>query len=187
METRVCTKCGLELPIPSFSTDNRVKSGKKRHCKTCDAAYSRSPEAVQRSKASNAVRERARLQVLRDTSEEYRRKKKAHDRLYRQSPAGKITKLKAKARRRAKGGDHRLTVEEWGALLIAFNHSCAYCLCSAVKLTADHFIPLAAGGHTVAGNIVPACVSCNSSKQDKPPQTWCSQEQLTRVLAILDP
>lgn len=28
------------------------------------------------------------------------------------------------------------------------------------------------GGQTVAGNIVPACISCNSSKKDKPLANW---------------
>ena len=52
-------------------------------------------------------------------------------------------------------------------------------------ITADHFIPLIKGGHTIINNIVPACSHCNSSKQAKMPQEWCSKEQLRCVLDIM--
>ena len=33
------------------------------------------------------------------------------------------------------------------------------------KLTMDHVVPIARGGSSTRGNIVPACVSCNQSKK----------------------
>ena len=32
------------------------------------------------------------------------------------------------------------------------------------KLTLDHIVPLARGGKTTPGNVVPACLSCNKNK-----------------------
>ena len=48
-----------------------------------------------------------------------------------------------------------------------FNHACAYCLRTDRKLTVDHMEPVSKGGGNTRSNIVPACLSCNSSKSDK--------------------
>lgn len=42
---------------------------------------------------------------------------------------------------------------------------CAYC--PALATTVDHVIPLIRGGTNHEGNLVPACRSCNSRKQDR--------------------
>ncbi len=44
---------------------------------------------------------------------------------------------------------------------------CHYCQQSvgADHLTMDHLVPLARGGKSTRGNIVPACQSCNQKKQ----------------------
>ena len=40
------------------------------------------------------------------------------------------------------------------------------------ELTMDHLIPLARGGRSVRGNIVPACKDCNSRKKYLLPTEW---------------
>jgi len=42
---------------------------------------------------------------------------------------------------------------------------CVYCGVAATSV--DHIRPLARGGYETAGNLVPACGSCNSSKHDR--------------------
>ena len=64
-----------------------------------------------------------------------------------------------------------LTTEEWLAACEAFDLRCAYCG-STCKLTMDHVVPVSNGGVTEADNIVPACQSCNSSKQNKDIIEW---------------
>ncbi len=51
---------------------------------------------------------------------------------------------------------------------------CAYCRQNIPRenRTADHVIPLARGGDHSEDNLVMACVSCNSSKQDKLPEEY---------------
>ncbi len=47
--------------------------------------------------------------------------------------------------------------------------SCYYCKRDGLKLTIDHFMPLARGGAHAIRNLVPACRSCNSRKKDRDP------------------
>ena len=55
--------------------------------------------------------------------------------------------------------------------LALFNNCCVYCgTCD--NITIDHFLPLALGGINALHNLVPACSSCNSSKNDSEPVQW---------------
>lgn len=49
-------------------------------------------------------------------------------------------------------------------------HACVYCGCdlSGQVATLDHVTPREFGGSNKASNLVTACQSCNSAKQDKP-------------------
>jgi 5-methylcytosine-specific restriction endonuclease McrA len=60
------------------------------------------------------------------------------------------------------------TFEDWLSTLEVFGRRCAYCLRDDVKLTMDHVIPVSRGGSHTVGNIVPACKSCNSKKNNRP-------------------
>ncbi len=35
MQTKICTKCGIEKPLSEFAKDNRRKSGRGAQCYTC--------------------------------------------------------------------------------------------------------------------------------------------------------
>lgn len=58
------------------------------------------------------------------------------------------------------------TAAEFAALCEAYDNRCARCG-TKTKLTADHVIPLIAGGSNMIDNIQPLCKPCNSSKKDK--------------------
>ena len=51
---------------------------------------------------------------------------------------------------------------------------CYYCnsSISANELTMDHVVPLARGGKTSKGNVVPACKDCNNKKKNMLPMEW---------------
>jgi 5-methylcytosine-specific restriction endonuclease McrA len=36
----------------------------------------------------------------------------------------------------------------------------------------DHLVPIARGGRSIAGNVVPACKDCNSKKKYLLPMEW---------------
>jgi len=51
---------------------------------------------------------------------------------------------------------------------------CHYCRrpTPARELTMDHIVPLARGGRTTKGNVVPCCKACNSRKKQLLPMEW---------------
>ena len=54
---------------------------------------------------------------------------------------------------------------------------CAYCgksIEEGARLTIDHLLPCELGGTNDTTNLITACLSCNSAKQDRPLQAWLS-------------
>ena len=39
METKICTKCGRELPLDQFNFRNKAKGTRRSECKECHTAY----------------------------------------------------------------------------------------------------------------------------------------------------
>lgn len=64
-----------------------------------------------------------------------------------------------------------VTTKEWAIILRIYRHRCAYCG-AAEDLTQDHVVPLVKGGRHAPANIVPACRSCNSSKNARLLAVW---------------
>jgi hypothetical protein len=74
------------------------------------------------------------------------------------------------------------TEQNWIDCKAYFENKCAYCL-SEDNITQDHFIPLNDENcpGTIVKNMVPACLKCNCSKQDKSPYQFCSPGSLIRI------
>ena len=51
---------------------------------------------------------------------------------------------------------------------------CHYCgrATAAQALTMDHIVPIARGGKTTKGNVVPCCKDCNTQKKQLLPMEW---------------
>jgi len=51
---------------------------------------------------------------------------------------------------------------------------CHYCgrPTPAGELTMDHVVPMARGGRTTKGNVVPCCKTCNNKKKNLLPMEW---------------
>lgn len=56
METKICKKCGQELPLENFSKNAKTKDGLQNHCKACASEYSR--QIWKRKKAQKKENER---------------------------------------------------------------------------------------------------------------------------------
>jgi hypothetical protein len=56
METKICKKCGQELPLENFSKNAKMKDGLQNHCRACASEYSR--QIWKRKKAQKKENER---------------------------------------------------------------------------------------------------------------------------------
>lgn len=107
------------------------------------------------------------------------------------TPRGKeYSRLRLRKRRElSKGSD--FTLNEWEMCLKHFGKSCAYCGERLRKLEMDHFIPLTKGGLLTKSNVVPACRSCNATKNAQdffewyPKQNYYSIERENKILDYL--
>jgi len=84
-----------------------------------------------------------------------------------------------------------LTLEQWISAKFYFDNKCAYCNKEST-LTQDHFLALSKGGEYTINNIVPSCLSCNSSKRDRdffiwyPKKDFYSKQRETKILKYLN-
>ncbi len=83
-----------------------------------------------------------------------------------------------------KRGVRPIPIEGQEIILEDFNGECAYCGSEAT--TWDHIVPVAQGGQTTPGNIVPACATCNSSKKDREVFSWLEATGRTPSDAFAD-
>ena len=83
-----------------------------------------------------------------------------------------------------------LTIAQWENIKLYFNNTCCYCG-KELPLAQEHFIALSMGGEYTHNNIISACKSCNSSKQDRdffvwyPMQPYYSKKREKKILKYL--
>jgi 5-methylcytosine-specific restriction endonuclease McrA len=118
---------------------------------------------------------------------------KEFKRNYRKTERGKLMAIKSFQKRRARKREleSSFTIKQWNRCKEYFNNICCYCG-KDKELTQDHFIPLVNGGEYTKNNIVPCCLSCNSSKGNKdflewyPVQEFYSKEREKKILKYLN-
>ena len=81
-------------------------------------------------------------------------------------------------RRRAR----ELRASQWWKRRLA-KGICHYCRrpTSLQELTMDHIVPIARGGRSTKGNVVPACKACNNDKQQLLPMEWEEYLKTVRI------
>lgn len=165
-----CAKCGRVLPWMKFHRTNATDPRPTRaSCREC---------------VNTALR------LKRENDPKYHATRLAHERKYHQSGNGKakrtawnrsllgaVASSKCRASQKEYAAKHGvkerlLTADEWDAILLRFDNSCAYCGKKGVTMSHDHVIPIKQGGKHEASNIVPACMSCNSRKKGRTPEEW---------------
>lgn len=114
-------------------------------------------------------------------------------RQYRRSDRGKMAKRVLRIRRKLRlKTAHQVPYkpDELRQRLKDFDNACAYCG-KAEQITLDHFIPISKGGTDSLWNIVPACHSCNSSKNASlaqdwyPRQSFFNRDRWKKILTVL--
>lgn len=200
-----CTKCGQDYPatIENFSREPKGTYGLRSICKICVREYNhqRSQDPELRKQKNTANRQRREDPECRakerDASRqrredpEYRAKEREYQRVYRAKPDVRqrlyINTNNRCARKR--NLDNDFTLKEWQTCLAYWNNKCCYCGCEGAKknpITIDHFIPVIKNGATTRLNMLPACKSCNCSKNKTDVTLWLTRKYgATRAAEIL--
>ena len=80
--------------------------------------------------------------------------------------------------------DNDLTPVEWVAILEAWA-GCAYCGATDRSLQRDCVLPISRGGRYTLSNVVPACGSCNASKNNDEVTSWLRRKKLDESAFLL--
>jgi len=175
---KLCPDCGSVLPRSAFYKKGKSKKDGKSYlttrCKKCHKEWRKTEnreyerKAIRRWRASNRERWNAYMRQWRKVhpgSDDYRKE------TYRQFNSRK--------------GRGRIPREVWEQTLKAFDYSCAYCGTTDAPLCVDHFIPQSRDGDSSIANLVPACKSCNSTKNNRLPEDFLSLDDYSRVVKVL--
>lgn len=93
------------------------------------------------------------------------------------TPAEKATARRHERRAAIKGAPiNDLSAAQWREIKAAYGYRCVYCPADCKqcrqkthKLTQEHITPISKQGSNTVSNVVPACLSCNSRKNDGDP------------------
>lgn len=154
---RTCLVCGVEQPLSEF----KIVRGRprRRECRSCRRPVLK-PKPWSRA---NRLPPDVHLAHRRDSMRRYYKTEK-----------GRANKQRKEQKRRAAaaGAVSSLTRIQWDKIQNAYGGRCAYCRCDLKRATMDHVVPVSRGGAHAAGNVVPACRSCNSKKCDRRWAPW---------------
>jgi 5-methylcytosine-specific restriction endonuclease McrA len=142
----------------------RLKAeSKRRHFAKAKAAHTRwvkaNPDRVRAAAAKSGKKHRAKIS--------------AQGRAWRKANPIRAAAIQARRRARLANAPGNATAEEVEALFASYSGLCVYCLTEADTL--DHVVPLSGGGSNGIANLVPACGSCNASKQATPLLVWMAR------------
>lgn len=123
----------------------------------------------------------------------FKESKKRRDKKYKNSEKGheKVLISNAKRKNQKIGVDANFSIKDWEFCKTFFNNKCAYCGINDIEHQ-DHFKALSRGGGYTKDNIIPACTSCNCSKNNKDffewyqTKAWYSKDREQKILSYLE-
>ncbi len=178
MKNKICTICKISKHLTGFSKNsNGMKDGHLNQCKSCIK------KRLQKWQLKNPliVKERRKMSYdknrdknINDSIEwnrKNREKRKITTDKWRDKNKELTNHLSKNYHYRKKKAEGSHSLKEYKEKLLKFGGLCAYCGIEKAN-TKDHVIPLSKGGTYFIDNIIPACVSCNSSKGNKTVFEW---------------
>ena len=186
------TQDAAKARAAKWRTENRERylALLKLHWERKDKELER--QRLKQYRKNNPDKRRASCRKYRDENQD---KVKAKNKEYKRNNPHKAVQYQHKRESRKLALPSTFSDIEWFACKEFFAEQCACCGASQ-KLTMDHWIPLSSSdcpGH-VANNIVPMCLSCNTSKFNRNAEAWLTwkfgeeraKEILARIQAYFD-
>lgn len=195
--SKLCRSCNQGLPLSLFGKDAKFKDGLRSVCKDCNNAKATSYYLA--NKATIAIKASMRFQQqMLENPDDCRKAAAAKQARFRAKNPEKSKATYTRWLSRNPGANYQAT-KKWRAnnpdAVLAANERrralkanaptfaitakdvekllrkpCAYCGKPSQHL--DHVIPLSRGGSHSIGNLVQACASCNTSKNNKFIMEW---------------
>jgi 5-methylcytosine-specific restriction endonuclease McrA len=167
--------------------DLTLRDRKGNKCPQCRRENARNRDKVNPLTGENAFKKSVSAYQKKHRQKNNERIKKEKQEYYK-SPQGKEVARRAKAKRRALKRQvmSDLTTSQVKEVMSRINQ-CAYCG-NLKNLTIDHVIPLSKGGLNTISNVLPACLSCNASKNNRDVLNWYKSQPFyseERVLKYL--
>lgn len=186
---KTCSICGEEKPLCEFNKHIRTKDGLTASCRSCNQKRSRkyyqenkgkvaeinnrwkinNPEKVAEIKKKWLVSNpEKRRESVHKSYEKHKEEKLAYSKKWRMENNDKRIFYEKSRRARIYGAEiNDFNKRQWEEVLSEHGNFCHYCGRDDVRMTMDHVIPLSKGGNHTKSNIVPACLSCNSKKNNR--------------------
>ena len=180
MKSKVCTVCKVEKPVTDFY--KRGNGGFFNYCKDCANSSARRyylsnwraihDKKIEYDKAHRSEISAYNKQYYMNHFEEVKQRTKdwVNNNPEKSRESGVFYAQRARSRKR--GTKASFTRIDWKCCKVYFGHRCAYCGKEIKKATQDHVIPVEKDGDYTVTNVVPACMSCNSSKGNKSFDEW---------------
>ena len=182
---RVCTICNKKKPISEYY--KRGNGGFYAECKECQLKkqneyhWNNRDKILERKRAYNArVKEKYKT-YFKDYYKDNKQKIINRVNRWKKDNPEKfnIQRITTEQRRRARKRklENNFSKNDWEICKDYFRDNngvlrCAYCGKELKRATQEHFIPISKGGNYIKSNILPVCLSCNSSKKDKDFEEW---------------
>lgn len=194
--TRRCWRCQCVKPIVDFGKNKSRPDGINPTCKLCarelyreryykDLDKARAYDKSQRLKTPEKHRESVRRHRAQNLERE-----RSYDSWYAKTHKEAIRAKGHRREARRRSRPVAFNAKHWETCLTYWQHCCAYCgrQASGPKtgaITGDHWIPLVDPNcpGTIPSNMIPACYSCNSRKQDSDPLKWLNSTFGSEVAA----
>jgi len=157
----------------------------KKHISKCNENnYQKNRENILKYKKDNYPKDKERIleyahnyyrgnkEKIGIKNKEWGKNNPGYHKQWQKTEKGKANSQRGQTLRRTREKNiiNTLTSQEWLDILEENNYRCVYCgvefNCENLP-TKDHITPLSKGGDNVKENIVPACRSCNSKKNNK--------------------
>lgn len=181
----------IQLRSKRYYTENKeilLEKSREYHNKNKDSV--REQHRLYQREHKNEIAKKSKIRYLENRTEILIKKSKygkinrkilsRKGRIYQSKNSEELRIYHHNRRSSAKRLPYTLTVSQWKETKEHFNSECAYCG-ECKPLTHDHFYPLVKGGEYTRDNIIPACKSCNSSKQDSLFDEWYPKQEFFNI------
>lgn len=172
---KTCSTCKTQKPYTDFRADVRYSDGYMGQCNTCRNAkkseyHLNNKEKIKATKAVWRANNKEKLVSYRiKYHAKYPDKITATRRNWESKNREAIRNIKATRRSRLEA--NAVYVISRKELHKLHNSACIYCG-SFDRISMDHVVPIYRGGSHGIGNLVSACLACNSSKKDRTIMEW---------------